>query len=86
MKERLCVAIIGQGRSGKNIHGAYYRSERNVHFRVGYVVDRDPAMREIVKDLYPGAEILSDVSELYPKTDIDLCVNASYSNEHFPVS
>lgn len=86
MKERLCVAIIGQGRSGKNIHGAYYRSERNVHFRVGYVVDRDPAMREIVKDLYPGAEILSDVSELYPKTDIDLCVNASYSNEHFPVT
>lgn len=29
MEKKLNLAIIGQGRSGKDIHGAYYISERN---------------------------------------------------------
>ena len=39
--KKLNVAIIGQGRSGKNIHGAFLRSEANLWFDVKYVVDAD---------------------------------------------
>ena len=45
MNKRLNLAIIGQGRSGKDIHGVYYRSDRNVYYNVRYVVDFDPARR-----------------------------------------
>ena len=52
--KRLDLAIIGQGRSGKNIHGAFYRSEANKTFNVRYVVDADAVSRERAKELYPG--------------------------------
>ena len=84
--KKLRLAVIGQGRSGMNIHGKYYRSERNEHYTVGYVVDKDPAMRERAKDLYPGCETLADYTELFGKSDIDLVVNASYSDQHFPIT
>ena len=38
MERRLNVAIIGQGRSGRDIHGRFFRSEANVHFDVKYIV------------------------------------------------
>ena len=84
--KKLKLAIIGQGRSGKNIHGKYYLSERNKYFDVGYVVDADPAMRERVRDLYAGCTVLSDYTELFAFDDIDLVVNASYSDMHYPIT
>ena len=83
---RLRLAVIGQGRSGRDIHGAYYLSERNRHFDVAYVVDRDPAMRADAEKRYPGAVVLGDYRDLFGRGDIDLVVNASYSDEHFPVA
>ena len=41
------VAVIGQGRSGRNIHGAYFKSEANEHYEVKVVVEADPARREL---------------------------------------
>ena len=35
--KKLNVAIIGQGRSGKNIHGKYFRGETNLYYNVKYV-------------------------------------------------
>lgn len=32
--EKLNLAIIGQGRSGRDIHGSFYRSERNLYYKV----------------------------------------------------
>ncbi|MBO4354300.1 MAG: Gfo/Idh/MocA family oxidoreductase [Clostridia bacterium] len=84
--KKLKLAIIGQGRSGKNIHGKFYLSERNKYFDVGYVVDADPAMRERVRDLYAGCTVLSDYTELFGHDDIDLVVNASYSDMHYPIT
>ena len=34
------IAIIGQGRSGRDIHGAFFKSESNEFFEVAYVVER----------------------------------------------
>ncbi len=84
--KKLNVAIIGQGRSGKNIHGKFFRSEANTLYNVKYVVDFDELRRELAKDLYPGCEVFSDYKELFDKTDIDLVLNASFSYMHYPIT
>jgi len=84
--KKLNVAIIGQGRSGKNIHGAFFRSERNLWYNVKYVVDFDEYRRNLAKELYPGCEVFSDYKDLFDKTDIDLVVNASFSYMHYPIT
>ena len=84
--KKLNVAIIGQGRSGRDIHGKFFRSEDNDRFHVAYVIDRDEHRRAIAKEEYPDATVLSEVSELYDKKDVDLVVNASYSEMHYPIT
>ncbi|MBR2339685.1 MAG: Gfo/Idh/MocA family oxidoreductase [Clostridia bacterium] len=86
MERKLNLAIIGQGRSGKDIHGNYYRSERNSFYNVKYVVDKDEARRVQAIDLYPGCTPLSDYKELFNFKDIDLVVNASYSEMHYAIT
>ena len=84
--KKLRVAIIGQGRSGRNIHGAFYLSEDNTLFEVAYVVDADEHRRELAAKDFADAVILSDYNELLCREDIDLVVNASYSEMHYPIS
>ena len=40
----------------------------------------------MAKEMYPGCEVLTDYKELYNKTDIDLVVNDTYSDLHFPIT
>ena len=54
------LAIIGQGRSGKNIHGKYFRSEANTYYNVKYVVDEDAFRREVAEQIYPGCTTFSE--------------------------
>ncbi len=84
--KKLNLAIIGQGRSGRDIHGAYYKSERNVYYNVKYVVDRDEHRREIARNEFSNAQILKDYTELFDKKDIDLVVNASFSEMHYNIT
>ena len=84
--KKLNLAIIGQGRSGKDIHGVYYLSERNVYYNVKYVVDADANRREISEKRYPGCIALADYRELFNYNDIDLVVNASFSDDHFAIA
>lgn len=84
--KKLNLAIIGQGRSGKNIHGKYYRSEDNCYYNVKYVVDADEFRRNVALKIYPGCEVLSDYRELFEHDDIDLVVNATYSEMHYAIT
>ena len=84
--KKLNLAIIGQGRSGKDIHGYYYLSERNKYYNVKYVVDADERRREISKARYPGCEVFADYRELFDKKDIDLVVNSTYSEMHYEIT
>lgn len=79
------VAIIGQGRSGRDIHGAYFRSEANTHFKVVAVVDALEERRIRAKEEY-GCDVYADYRELFGRTDIDLVVNSTFSYLHTPVS
>ncbi len=84
--KKLNLAIIGQGRSGKDIHGIFYRSEDNVYFNAKYVVDSDLHRRELAKELYPGCSTFENYEELLSLTDIDLVVNASFSHQHYSIT
>ena len=84
--KKLNVAIIGQGRSGRDIHGVFLKSEKNTYFNVVAVVERDAERRERALEEYPGCEVFESHTELYGRNDIDLVTNASYSSEHFSVT
>ena len=84
--KKLNLAIIGQGRSGKNIHGKYCIGEANQYYNVRYVVDADSNRREISLERYPGCTVFSDYRELFACDDIDLVVNATYSQYHYPIT
>ena len=84
--KRLNLAIIGQGRSGKDIHGEYYISDENKYYNVKYVVEGDERRRRISQERYPGCEVFADYKELLNKKDIDIVVNATYSHMHFEIT
>lgn len=83
---KLKTAIIGQGRSGRDIHGAFFKSENNVLFDVCAVVDQDPQRRERALAEYPGCTVYADYTELFDREDLDLVVNATYSHQHYPIT
>lgn len=84
--KKLNIAVIGQGRSGRDIHGAYYISENNQYYNVKYVVDFDELRRQESITRYPESVALSDYKELLEKDDIDLVVNASFSEMHYEIT
>ena len=84
--KKLNLAIIGQGRSGKDIHGVYYNSERNKYYNVKYVVDMDEFRRGVAEKIYPGCQTFASYQELFDKKDIDLVVNSTYSEMHYPIT
>ena len=81
--EKLKLAIIGQGRSGRNIHGRFYKSEKNDIFEVIAVVEADALRRDRALEEYPGCEVFATYQELFGRKDLDLVVNASYSEMHY---
>lgn len=84
--KKLKVAIIGQGRSGKDIHGTFFLSERNKWYDVAYVVDMDERRRNVSLERYPGCKVFATYQELFEHKDIDLVVNATYSNMHYAIT
>lgn len=84
--KKLNLAIIGQGRSGKDIHGSYYLSSANTYYNVKYVVEADEERREISKKRYEGCQVFESYKQLFDKKDVDIVVNASYSHMHFDIT
>ena len=83
--KKLNIAIIGQGRSGRDIHSVFLNSEANEYWTVKYIVDMDAERRKKAEQEHKGCITLSNYTELFDK-DIDLVVNASYSDMHFPIT
>lgn len=84
--KKLNLAIIGQGRSGRDIHGKHFKSERNTKFNVVAIVELDEVRRKRALEEYPGCKVYEKYSDLYDRKDIDLVVNATYSNDHFRIT
>ncbi len=80
---KIRVAIIGQGRSGRNIHGQYLIKDSR--YRIVAVADfleerRRRAMEEYKCDAY------ADYHYLFKRHDLDLIVNSSFSYMHAPIT
>ncbi len=84
--KKLRLAVIGQGRSGRDIHGAFYKREENIWFDVAVVAEYDAPRREMALREYPGCEVVEDYRDLFDRKDIDLVVNASYSDTHYSIT
>lgn len=86
MSKKLNVAIIGQGRSGRDIHGVYLLTDEGKElFNVVAVVDFDEKRRQKAKEEF-GCDVYASHTELYDRKDIDFVVNSTYSHMHVPVS
>ncbi len=77
------VGIIGQGRSGRDIHGVYLVVDPR--FKIVAVADAlaDRCARAVQEY---GCEAHADASELIARRDLDLVVNCSYSYQHAPLT
>ncbi len=84
--KKLRVAIIGQGRSGRDIHGLYFKSKDNEHYEVAAIVEKDQFRRTNALKEYPGCVAYEDYTELFGLDNIDLVVNASYSEMHYAIT
>ena len=81
--ETLRVAVLGQGRSGLDIHCAWLRNDER--FKIAAVVDTLPERRKKANQFF-GCEVYGDYQELFGRRDIDLVVNALPSHYHPPVT
>lgn len=81
--EPIRVGIIGQGRSGRDIHGAHLAADPR--FRIVAVADLIAARRQRAVAEY-GCEAHADWRELLARKDLDLVVNASFSHLHVPLT
>lgn len=84
--KKIRMAIIGQGRSGRNIHGAYLKSEANTNYDVVAIAELIPERRERAKNEYPGCEVYEDYREILKRDDIDLVLNDTYSDTHYSIT
>ena len=64
------IAIIGQGRSGRNIHGKYFKSDLNKRCRVVAVVETDEARRELATLSEAVEEILKNTIQAFISDDL----------------
>ena len=84
--EKLKLAIIGQGRSGHNIHCRYLRSEHNTLFEVVAIVEQDAVRANRAKEEWPNCTLYTDYKELFNRNDLDLVVNATFSHTHYSIT
>jgi len=80
------VAIIGQGRSGRGIHGAHLLKVKDEqHYRIVAVSDPLEERRQRAAQEY-GCDVYADYRELLKRKDLDLVVNTTPSHLHVPVT
>ena len=80
---RLRVAIIGQGRSGRDIHGRYLSADKR--FEIVAAVDLIKDRRDRAAKEY-GCDVYKDYHDLFKRDDLDLIVNSTLSHMHADVS
>lgn len=81
---KLKVAIIGYGRSGRNIHKHLFDLLPDL-YEVIAVVDRDPQRRDMASREI-GCPVFEDYRSLTEGIHADFVVNASFSHNHHPIS
>ena len=82
--KKVRVAIIGQGRSGRDIHGAYLVEDPR-RYRIVAAVDPLAGRRRRAAAEYK-CEVFADHRPLLKRKDLDLIVNSTPSKLHVPIT
>ena len=82
--KRLRVGIIGQGRSGRNIHAVQMMVQKRM-YQIVAVTDPIEERRDRAAADF-GCDVYADYKPLLKRTDLDLIVNATPSHLHVPVT
>ena len=82
--KKLRIAIIGYGRSGRDINKKLLDQLPEL-YEIAAFADGDSQRRDMIL-AESGVTACSDYTELFGRTDIDLVVNASFSKDHAPIS
>lgn len=78
------VGIVGQGRSGRNIHAAHILKDP-AHYKIAAVAELMPERRKRAAREY-GCPVYADYRDLFKHRELDLIVNASFSHMHAPIT
>lgn len=81
--KKIRAAIIGQGRSGRDIHGTYMLSDPG-RYTIAAAVDPIKERRERAANEY-GCDVYAKHAPLLKRNDLDLIVNATPSKFHVPI-
>ena len=82
-KKVIRVGIIGQGRSGYDIHARHLRTDRR--FKIAAVSDLI-AERRAQAEAEFGAATCEDYRDLLRRSDLDLVINSTFSDLHVPIT
>ncbi|MBQ7179356.1 MAG: Gfo/Idh/MocA family oxidoreductase [Victivallales bacterium] len=87
MDKKIRVGIIGQGRSGRNIHvAALRRPLMREKFEIAAVTDLIPERCNETKAEFPACTVYPDYKAMLQDKSLELIVNASFSYMHVPIS
>jgi len=84
MSKLIRVGIIGQGRSGRDIHAANLTDMKD-NYRIVAVADGLPDRRERAEKEFE-CKAYATYEEMVANEELDLVVNASPSDLHFPIT
>ena len=85
--KKIRVGIIGQGRSGRDIHSvSLERPKLKERFELAAVADRIPERCSESCANHPGCRAYTDYRELLKDSSLDLIVNATQSPDHVGIS
>lgn len=83
--KKIRVGIIGQGRSGRNIHAHTVINVANDKFEIGAVCDLIPERCEPSKK-DTGCAVYTDYKKMLKDKSLDLIINATTSEQHVAVT
>lgn len=82
--KQIRVAILGQGRSGRDIHG---KSLSQMQDQYKIVAVSDPLEERRIRAIEEyGCDTYENYRDLQKRTDIDLIVNSTPSHLHVPIT
>ncbi len=82
--QNLKVGIIGQGRSGRDIHGRLL-AKIPAYYTIAAVADSMPERQRLAQQEY-GCKAYASWEDMVSHEQLDLVVNASPSHQHYPIT
>ena len=85
--KKIRIGLIGQGRSGRCIHTeALKRAKASEHYEIAAITDLIPERCQETKQEFPDCKVYPDYHAMLQDKSLELIVNASFSEQHVPIS